>query len=171
MFSGKTTALIQTLAGYPAGQVRTFKHVVDCRYAPDAVVSHDGRSMSATAVARGTDISAAIPSGVLVMGIDEGHFFDESLVEAVGDAVLGGVDVVLAALDLDCQGRPFPIVERLHRAADRVLTLTALCVVCGTRADRTQRLVPLSGDGFVGGAESYEPRCFRCWRLPPGLRG
>lgn len=171
MFSGKTTALIRALGDYPAACVRTIKHVVDCRYARDAVVSHDGQSVPATAAARGTDISSAIASGVLVVGIDEGHLFDESLVDAVGEAVLGGLDVVLTALDRNCQGWPFPIVERLHRTANRVVTLTARCVVCGMTADRTQRLAPLSGDEFVGGSESYEPRCCRCWRLPPGMHG
>jgi thymidine kinase len=56
--------------------------------------------------------------------------------------------------------------------ADKVDKLTAICVVCGEPATRTQRLVgdkPARYDEpivVVGAAEMYEARCRHCHRVP-----
>ena len=42
MFSGKTTELLRKLERIPQRSALVFKHVIDNRYDPDAVVSHGG---------------------------------------------------------------------------------------------------------------------------------
>ena len=56
--------------------------------------------------------------------------------------------------------------------ADKVDKLTAICMVCGEPATRTQRLVngePAHYDDpivIVGASEMYEARCRRCHKIP-----
>lgn len=56
MFSGKTTELLRRLAGHDAGSYSLFKHVIDDRYASDAVVSHMGQVLPARKIAAAREI-------------------------------------------------------------------------------------------------------------------
>jgi len=64
---------------------------------------------------------------------------------------------------------------RVAAYADKVVSLTAVCKICGRPATRTQRLIggrPAPADGpriLVGGGETYEARCRR-HHVVPGLR-
>ena len=72
---------------------------------------------------------------------------------------------------MDFKGEPFPIVANLLARAEKVDKLTAICVVCGEPATRSQRLIngiPASKDDeiiSIGGKESYEPRCRKCHKV------
>jgi hypothetical protein len=69
-------------------------------------------------------------------------------------------------------GQPVTVVIPSYRDAEEVTKLQAICVVCGDLACRNQRLVdgrPARWDMpvvMVGGSESYEARCRRCFRVP-----
>ena len=81
-------------------------------------------------------------------------------------------------LDRDFRGIPFGAMPRLLALADQVTKLTAICVVCGEPATRTQRLIdgePAGADSpliVIGGLgdETYEARC-RLHHVVPGLDG
>jgi thymidine kinase len=49
--------------------------------------------------------------------------------------------------------------------AEYVTKNLAICMVCGNPALRNQRLNLKPGQIVVGGAESYEARCRRCFRI------
>ena len=72
---------------------------------------------------------------------------------------------------MDFKGEPFPIIANLLARAEKIDKLTAICVVCGEAATRSQRLVngqPAKADDDVvsiGGSESYEPRCRKCHQV------
>jgi len=113
-----------------------------------------------------------------LVGIEEAQFFDESIVEAVNTLRESGRHVILTGLNLDFAGRPFGVMPTLMAMADEVTTLTAICVVCGETATRTQRLVggrPAAIDDplvVIGGfdtaaVETYEARCLRHHELSP----
>jgi len=113
-----------------------------------------------------------------LVGIEEAQFFDESIVDAVNTLRESGRHVILTGLNLDFAGRPFGVMPTLMAMADEVTTLTAICVVCGETATRTQRLVggrPAAVDdplvvigGFDAAAvETYEARCLRHHELSP----
>jgi thymidine kinase len=105
-----------------------------------------------------------------VVGVDEGQFLDDSLIDVCQELVDRGVRVVIAGLDLDYRQQPFGPMPRLLALADEVAKLKAVCHSCGEAAMFTQRLVggapaPFSGETVViGGLDSYEARCRGCFQ-------
>ncbi len=101
------------------------------------------------------------------MAIEEGQFFDEGLPDVVERLASAGKQVIVTGLDRDFRGIPFGAMPRLMALADQVTKLTAICVVCGEPATRTQRLIggqPATSDSpliVIGGLgdETYEARC------------
>jgi thymidine kinase len=63
-------------------------------------------------------------------------------------------------------------MPKLMALAETVTKLQAICVICGSPASRTQRLIdgqPASYDEptiMVGASESYEARCRHCHEVP-----
>ncbi len=167
MFSGKTTELLRRLSAFPASAIVAFKHVIDRRYQADAVVSHEGLAWPAVPIASPAEITNHLRRGIEVIAVDEGHFFDVSLVDIVRDLAARGSCVIVTSLDRDSWGRPFAVADGLLSLADEPLTRHAVCTRCGSPADRTQRLTPIVDRNMVGGPESYESRCRSCWVLPP----
>jgi thymidine kinase len=167
MFSGKTTELLHRLAAVRPECVQVFKHVIDCRYGVDAVVSHARRSWPAVAIESAQQILARLQNGTEVVAVDEAHFFPESLVDMTQCVADRGVHVMLTSLDRDSWGRPFRVAQRLCSTADEAIVRQAVCACCGGMADHTQRLTPIIDTNMVGGPESYEARCWRCWTPPP----
>ena len=170
MFSGKTTELIRVVSRAPGAAVLAIKHAIDTRYSPDHIVTHDGKQFAARVLTAARDIPTRATQPIALVAIDEAHFFDDSLVPVIGELTDRGIDVITTTLDRDSWGQPFPIAEQLGGIADRSLRLYATCARCGRRADRTQRRTPICDGQMVGGSESYEARCRRCWRPPPEPR-
>jgi len=166
MFSGKTAELLRILDDHPGEHTMGFKPSIDTRYSATHIVSHAGKAFPAIAVTQAWQIPAFVNNGIHVVGIDEAHFFDASIVQVCGSLTQRGIDVVLTALDRDCWGRVFPIIQELREFAERSVFLTTVCARCGDCADRTQRTRPIVNGSLVGGAESFEPRCSTCWRPP-----
>ena len=166
MFSGKTTELIRRISRYSTSKTVAIKHEIDTRYSETDIVSHAGKAYPARVVAEARQISAHLRDDTEIVALDEAHFFDENLVEVTLQLATRGIDVVLASLHPDSWGKPFPVGERLRAIADEPITLFATCARCGETADCTQRLTPISGSNMVGGAESAEPRCVKCWTPP-----
>ncbi len=167
MFSGKTTELLQLLASHPSSRVLAFKHVSDRRYRSDAIVSHAGVARDAVPIASAHELLNLAVGEDRVVGIDEVHFFDAQIVDAVRTLMECGCDVMVTALDRDSWGRSFRVVDRLVALANTPVTKVAVCAQCGATADHTQRTTPILGGDMVGGAESFEPRCAGCWHPPP----
>jgi thymidine kinase len=166
MFSGKTTELIGRIERHPAAGVLAIKHVIDTRFGRDAIISHSGKSVAATPVSSAREILNLVGARTQVVAIDEGHFFDLELVEVIEALNDRGLNVVLASLEPDSWGQPFPINEMLQeRASERVLK-SATCSRCGGVADRTQRLTPVAAGNMVVNPSQYEPRCRTCWEAP-----
>jgi thymidine kinase len=169
MFSGKTARLIDALeAARAAGRsVCAFKHPLDRRYDPCQLATHDGRRFPATIVATPTEVRER-GAAVQVVGIDEAQFFGRELAHACETMRARGQHVVVAGIDHDAWGRPFPPLPRLKEIADAVLLLEVPCRVCARPARYSQRMVPVTNTDMVGGPGEYEPRCAECFQpLPP----
>jgi thymidine kinase len=117
-----------------------------------------------------------------LVGIEEAQFFDPRVVEAVLVLRERGRTVIASGLNLDFAGRPFGAMPQLLAHADEITMLTAICVVCGETATRTQRLVggrPAAIDDplvVIGGfdpakVETYEARCLRHHEIAPPRHG
>ena len=109
----------------------------------------------------------ALAKTAQVVGIDEGQFFDMTLVDVAEQLANEGKRVIIAGLDQDFRGKPFEPIPQLLAIAEYITKTLAICMVCGNPADRTQRLT--SGDErvLVGAKDAYEARCRRCFQ-PPG---
>jgi thymidine kinase len=98
-----------------------------------------------------------------IVFLDEGQLFGPKLVRHVHQLVRLGTDVVVACLNRDYRGQPYETTERLLGVADTFVSLTAVCVSCCQDATHTHRTGDSTDREFLGGLESYEPRCRTCW--------
>jgi thymidine kinase len=179
MFSGKTEELLRRIkrARLAKQRVLLFKPRIDNRYDDVKVVSHEGLKAEATPVASSAELAAMVDrigagSGPRadddvdhpqVVGIDEAQFFDDGLIAVVERLANSGIRVICAGLDQDFRGQPFGPMPALMSIAEYVTKLHAVCTRCGAAACRSQRLIGMEGQLFVGGAADYEPRCRRCF--------
>ena len=167
MFSGKTTELLRRLEMYPRGTALAFKHAIDTRYSASAIVSHGGKASPAIVVNNADKIERHVTDDIQMVAIDEAHFFDVGLADVVARLAERSIAVVLTSLQPDSWGRLFPVTQRLLALPDEPILTTATCARCGAVADRTQRLTPIIDGRMVVEPSNYEPRCRKCWRLPP----
>ena len=177
MFCGKTDEMLRLLRRFSiAGrQVVLVKPRLDTRTDEVTVVSRSGAQHRAVTVERSSEIEAAVGNADIV-AIEEAQFFDDELPVAVEALAAAGRQVVVTGLDRDFRGVPFGTMPRLLALADQVTKLTAICMVCGEPATRTQRLIdgePAPADSpliVIGGIgdETYEARC-RLHHVVPGL--
>jgi thymidine kinase len=100
------------------------------------------------------------------VAIDEIQFFDKEIVEYCEFLANHGVRVIVAGLDMDYRGEPFPgPMPVLMAKADKLLKLNAVCEICGGSATRSQRFVDGEPAGWheatlvVGAREEYQARC------------
>jgi thymidine kinase len=166
MFSGKSEELIRRIrrAQIARQKVQIFKPKIDARYCADQIVSHSDMKMPSQVVASAAEILERVGPETQVVGIDEGQFFDLSLVEVVNTLADEGRRVIVAGLDQDYRGRPFDPMPQLLAVAEYVDKALAICMRCGAPANRSQRLVPATDRVVVGGAEEYEARCRKCFQ-------
>jgi thymidine kinase len=174
MFSGKTEELIRRLrrATIARQKLQVFKPSIDIRYQKEKVASHAGMAYDAIPIQKSIDILNLLEADTTVVGVDEAQFLDDGIV-AVTDQLAGrGIRVIVAGLELDFRGEPFGCMPILMAKAERVDKYTAICVVCGETAARTQRLVNGKPANFhdpvviVGAAEMYEARCRKHHEVP-----
>ncbi|HEY6551865.1 MAG TPA: thymidine kinase [Vicinamibacteria bacterium] len=166
MFSGKSEELIRRLRRAKIGRqkVQIFKPKVDVRSGEAEIVSHSDMKMPSQAVESAHEILAGVSEDTEVVGIDEGQFFDASLVEVVDQLANRGLRVIVAGLDQDYRGRPFEPMPQLMAVAEYVDKTLAICLKCGAPANRSQRIVHATDRVVVGGANQYEARCRGCFR-------
>lgn len=165
MFSGKSEELIRRITRYHLARVptQTFKPSLDDRFADNAVVSHSKLSTEAEPVESSAALLSRIQDRTVVVGIDEGQFFDDDLVDVASALASAGKQVIVAGLDLDYLGRPFEPIPSLMIRAEYVTKALAVCHRCGGPGLFTQRVV-VSDELVVLGAEgAYEARCRRCY--------
>ena len=165
MFSGKSEELIRRMVRVQIAKipVQVFKPGIDDRYAEAQVVSHSALSVDANSVADSRALLHAVDDVTEVIGVDEGQFFDDGLVEVVEQLASAGKQVIVAGLDLDYLGRPFPPIPLLANRAEYVTKMLAVCHRCGGPANFTQRIVDSEDLVVLGATDAYEARCRECY--------
>lgn len=165
MFSGKSEELIRRLrrAEIARQRVQIFKPAIDQRYAASEIVSHSGLGIRSDNVATAYEVLEKIDPRTEVIGIDEGQFLGEGLVDVAQRLANMGKRVIITGLDTDYLGRPFAPMPRLLAVAEEITKLLAICVQCGNPAVHTQRLVASEDLIVVGAGGMYEARCRRCF--------
>jgi len=165
MFSGKSEELIRRVTRYHLARVptQTFKPALDVRYSVGEVVSHSKLSTSAIPVPDSQELLRAVEDRTIVVGIDEGQFFDDDLVEVAMMLAGAGKQVIVAGLDNDYLGRPFEPIPSLILRAEYVTKSLAVCHRCGGPGLFTQRVVHSDELVVLGATDAYEARCRRCY--------
>ena len=169
MFSGKSEELIRRLrrATIARKRVQVFKPTLDDRYSLEEIVTHANNRMKSETVATPAEILERLDSRTQVVGIDEANFFGPALVDAATRIADDRMQVIVAGLDTDFMGRPFPPMPDLLALAESITKTLAICMRCGNPAKHTQRLVESDNLILVGASGAYEARCRRCFE--PGV--
>ncbi|WP_130805706.1 thymidine kinase [Senegalia massiliensis] len=167
MYSGKSEELIRRLrrAKIAKQKVQVFKPAIDNRYSKVDVVSHNGDKIEGVCISNSEEILELLDDDTEVVGIDEIQFLDRGIIHICRTLANRGLRVIVAGLDMDFRGEPFGPTPEILAISEFVDKLTAVCMVCGNPATRTQRLIdgkPAMYDEptiLVGAKESYEARC------------
>ena len=165
MFSGKSEELIRRVTRYHLARIptQTFKPALDTRYADTEVVSHSHLSTEAQPVEDSAELLRSVEDRTIVVGIDEGQFFDDGLVEVAEILAGAGKNLIIAGLDLDYLGRPFEPIPSLMLRAEYVTKSLAVCHKCGGPGLFTQRVIESDDLVVLGATDAYEARCRRCY--------
>lgn len=165
MFSGKSEELIRRLrrAEIARQRVQIFKPVMDDRYSHDEIVSHSDLRIKSETVQGAAQIMERVLPRTEVIGMDEANFLGPELPDVASRLADLGKRVIIAGLDTDYLGRPFPPIPALLAMAEEITKTLAICVRCGNPAKFTQRLIDSNDLIVVGAQDAYESRCRRCF--------
>jgi thymidine kinase len=164
MFSSKTSKLLLTLEKFKHQnkKIIAFKPAIDDRYSENQIVTHMGWKYDSRIVKDHLDMLRILsedPEDFNVVAVDE-----QFMIKGSADVLIWlfqkGFTIVVSTLDLSYSGTPFDEVSRIMPYATRIEKCTSVCTVCGKDAHYTHRIVQTDDEISVGGAESYEPRCF-----------
>lgn len=169
MFAGKTEELIRKVrrASYAKKKVVIFKPEFDTRYAQDHVVTHNKDSIkaqNATTVEEIKNYCLENP-GFDTIAVDEVQFLKGDVVNVLKELADMGYHVICSGLNTDFRDEPFGFMSELIAISDKVSFISAICVVCGDDATKTQRLIDGKPANYedpiilLGASESYEARC------------
>jgi len=177
MSSGKTDELLRLLrrAEIARRRILLVRPDVDDRTPSEYAESRSKARWPSTPVPKSEPVrilALARERDVDLIGIEEAQFFDPSLVQVAETLRQSGRHIIASGLNTDFAGRPFGPMPQLLALSDEITMLSAICVVCGETATRTQRLVggrPAAIDDpliVIGGfdtpaIETYEARCLR----------
>jgi thymidine kinase len=165
MFSGKSEELIRRLrrAKIARQRVQVFKPRIDVRYSHDHIVSHSEMRHESSTVETAAELLSKVEKETEVVGIDEGQFFDNDLVDVANELAGRGMRVIIAGLDQDYTGKPFEPMPQLLAIAEYITKTHAICVRCGQPANYSQRTFDSEERVAVGAGGMYEARCRRCF--------
>jgi thymidine kinase len=165
MFSGKSEELIRRLrrAKIARQKVQVFKPELDSRFSENQIVSHSEMRHDSSNSRSAAEILEKIDPDTEVVGIDEGQFFDNDLVEVANELARRGVRVIIAGLDQDYTGKPWEPMPQLLAIAEYITKTHAICMKCGQPANYSQRTIESEERVAVGASDKYEARCRRCF--------
>ncbi|HEX6648856.1 MAG TPA: thymidine kinase, partial [Pyrinomonadaceae bacterium] len=120
MFSGKSEELIRRLrrAKIARQKVQVFKPEIDSRFAENQIVSHSEMRHESANSRSAAEVLAKVDPDTEVVGIDEGQFFDNDLVDVANTLAQRGVRVIIAGLDQDYTGKPWEPMPQLLAIAE-----------------------------------------------------
>ena len=175
MSCGKTEELLRRIRRCVIAKqkIKVFSPQIDTRSNGDYIESRNGLWTDAIKVEHSIQIMQNVKPDDEVIAIDELQFFDSNIVKVVSTLMKEGKKIIGTGLELDFKSEPFGAMPQLMCIATKVDKLEAVCMKCGSEhASRTQRLIngepadkssPLN---MIGGDETYEARCVKCYELP-----
>lgn len=170
MFSGKSEELIRRVHRVQIAKkkVQVFKPTIDTRYSIQYIYSHNGTKIEAINISNSKELLEKTEPDTEVVAIDEAQFYDKGIVTICQKLADQGRRVIVTGLDQDFRGEPFGPIPELLAVAEYIDKLQAICMICGSPASRTQRLVNGKPAKYsdptilIGAKETYEARCRKC---------
>lgn len=164
MFSEKTSKLLSYAdrCKYQNRKVICFKPKIDNRYSVQEIVTHSGTKYPAIMVESGYDMLKILSDSQEnydTICVDE-MFMIKGSADSLIWLFKKGFNIVVSTLDLSSRCLPFPEIEKLLPYATKIEKCAAVCTVCGKDARYSYRKISDDNDIFVGGSETYEPRCY-----------
>ena len=95
-----------------------------------------------------------------VIAVDEA-FMIPGVSWVLTDLFKKGKTIVVSSLDLSATGKAFEEIEALFPWATHIEKCPAVCTICNEDAYYTHKKVEDLAEIAVGGAELYEPRCWK----------
>ena len=175
MSCGKTEELLRRIRRciIAKKKVKVISPEVDTRSNGDYIESRNGLWLEAVKVKHSIQILSVVKPDDEIVAIDELQFFDSNITKVITQLMSEGKKVIGTGLDLDFKGDTFGSMPQLMCIATQVDKLHAVCMKCGSdHATRTQRLIngkPADKNSpliMIGGDETYEARCIKCYELP-----
>lgn len=175
MSCGKTEELLRRIRRCVIAKqkIKVFSPQIDTRSNGDYIESRNGLWTDAIKVEHSIQIMQNVKPDDEVIAIDELQFFDSNIVKVISTLMKEGKKVIGTGLELDFKSEPFGSMPQLMCIATKVDKLEAVCMKCGSEhASRTQRLIngePADKSSpliMIGGDETYEARCVKCYELP-----
>ena len=174
MSCGKTEELLRSIKRciIAKKKVIVISPDVDTRAKGDYIESRNGLWLDAVKVKHSVQILSLVKDAE-VIAIDELQFFDANITKVITQLMNEGRKVIGTGLELDFKAEPFGHMPELMCIATQIDKLHAVCMKCGCEhATRTQRLIdgkPADKNSpliMIGGDETYEARCIKCYELP-----
>lgn len=148
-------------------EVLYYKPDFDTRYSEDFLVTHDGLKVPALNLPTKTPehLLATDLRGVDAILIDEVQFFDQEIYFVIERLleIYPDLEIIVAGLDLDFEGRPFMTTALLMASAEEVVKLHAVCSNCGT--DSWVSFKEPNGKRIELGTDEYKPLCRHCFNI------
>lgn len=175
MGCGKTEELLRRIRRCVIARkkIKVFSPLLDTRANGDYIESRNGLWADAIKVEHSIQIMTHVKPEDEIVAIDELQFFDSNIVKVITRLMNEGKKVIGTGLELDFKSEPFGAMPQLMCIATKVDKLHAVCMKCGCEhATRTQRLIdgkPADKSSqliMIGGDETYEARCIKCYELP-----
>jgi len=164
MFGGKTTRMLAALERYQYQNRSTmlFKPSIDKRYSEEKVVTHKGQEHTSVLISSGQEI---LEKGLLadVVAVDE-LFMIPGSAEALVTLFHRGKTILVSTLQLSSEPsgyKAFHEVKELMPWATTIEVCPAVCSQCDRDAYYTQRIGDQPKQILVGGAEAYQPVCWK----------
>ncbi len=175
MGSSKSAQALMTKFNYEekGRTVWLMKPKTDSREEKGLVRSRVGLEAKADVISRTDDIYDSFLTGlnrhVDVIIADECQFFSPDQIDMLRRIVdEHDIPVLCFGLRTDFQTKLFPGSKRLLEVADSITEIKTICR-CGKKAtvnarfDKDGRITTRGDQVFIGGNESYEAMCHKCW--------
>lgn len=155
-------------------RVWLIKPAADTRYGADKVYSRIGLEQRADSISEEMDLLQIFRDRERefydVVIADEAQFFTPAQIEQLREIVdRYHVPVFCFGLRTDFRTRMFPGSVRLFELADSITELKTVCA-CGSKAtvnarvDAEGNVITEGEQVLLGGNESYQPMCHKCWK-------
>ena len=163
MFGSKTTRMLAAIdrLRWQKRKYVAFKPKIDDRYGSNRITTHSGGSIEAFEISTGEELLEIYNErqDCDIVAVDEA-FMIEGVAEALISLFKSGNNIVVSSLQLSSWGEPFEEMKEMLPWATKVEICPAVCPITGRDAYYSYCKRERQDGILVGGAESYEPRCF-----------